>query len=70
MFLVEIGDNTTVSVNVGFITHDYSIHSLDPELINLFGKITVGKNCFIGDRSILMYGSRLQITLLLRLEAL
>lgn len=55
-FLIEIGDNTTVSVDVLFLTHDYSIHNLNPELINLFGKITVGKNCFIGARSILMYG--------------
>jgi acetyltransferase-like isoleucine patch superfamily enzyme len=55
-FLIEIGDNTTISIDVCFLTHDYSIHNLNPELINLFGKITIGRNCFVGARSILMYG--------------
>lgn len=54
--LVSIGNKTTVSTEVAFVTHDYSIHNLSPELINLFGKIEIGDNCFIGERSIIMYG--------------
>lgn len=54
--LIEIGDYVTISVDVSFITHDYSIRNLSENFINLFGKIKIGKNCFIGERAILMYG--------------
>ena len=54
--LLEIGDKTTISVNVAFVTHDFSIRHLAEGMNNLFGKIVIGKNCFIGQNSILMYG--------------
>ena len=55
-FLIEIGDNVTISSEVIFVTHDNSIIKLDSGLPNLFGKITIGNNCFIGQRSTLLYG--------------
>lgn len=60
--LITIGDATTISSDVIFLTHDYSI-SKGLKLIdaNLNGKflrpIRVGKNCFIGMRSMLLPGT-------------
>lgn len=54
--LIEIGRGTTISVNVEFITHDNSISKVIPDTTDLFGKITIGNNCFIGESSIIMYG--------------
>lgn len=54
--LIEIGDDTTVSVDVAFVTHDFSVKNLSPNMNNLFGKIVIGNNCFIGRNSVLMYG--------------
>ena len=54
-FLVSIGDNTIVSFNCTFITHDGSIDLLrknyDPQIANsvfTIGEIKIGNNCFIG----------------------
>ena len=55
-FLIEIGDNVTISSEVVFVTHDNSIIKINPKMPNLFGKIRVGNNCFLGQRSTLMYG--------------
>ena len=55
-YLVEIGDNTTISNDVQLITHDASISKVLPDKTDLFGKIIIGKNCFVGARSIIMYG--------------
>ncbi len=60
--LIRIGDATTVSLDVVFLTHDYSVSKglkvLDPKLSGRFLKpITVGKNSFIGMRSILLPGT-------------
>lgn len=55
-FLIEIGDNVTIGDQVDFVTHDNSINKVSKEAINLFGKIIIGNNCFIGERSTLMYG--------------
>lgn len=58
-YLVTIGDNTTVSFDVVFVTHDASTRVIrhlpdgDPETV-VYGPITVGKNCFIGCRSIIL----------------
>lgn len=54
--LIEIGDYTTVSANVTFITHDNSICKVLKGYSDLFGKIVIGKNCFIGSNAIVMYG--------------
>ena len=55
-YLIEIGDNVTISDHVSFVTHDNSISKPLPGSGNLFGKIVIGNNCFIGAHSILMYG--------------
>lgn len=39
-----------------FVTHDNSISKVLPNTTDLFGKITIGSNCFIGARSVIMYG--------------
>lgn len=55
-WLITIGDNTIVSTDVEFVTHDYSISRVFPDKSNLYGRITIGNNCFVGARSVLMYG--------------
>lgn len=54
--LIQIGCNSTIGGNVEFVTHDNSISKVLPDTTDLFGKITVGNNCFIGARSVIMYG--------------
>ena len=48
-----------ISSNVSFVTHDHSINKVIPEKSNLFGKIIIGNNCFIGQGSTLLYGVEL-----------
>lgn len=55
-YLVEIGDNTTVSTDVSFVTHDNCAKLLFPGKSDFFGKIVIGNNCFIGEKSIILYG--------------
>lgn len=55
-FLVEMGDNVTIAGEVLLLTHDNSISKPLPETTDLFGKITIGNNCFIGTRSLIMPG--------------
>ena len=55
-FLIEIGNNVTISSEVVFVTHDNSIIKVDGTMYNLFGKVKIGDNCFLGQRSLLMYG--------------
>ena len=62
--LISIGDATTISSDVVFLTHDYSISKglkmIDPELNGRFLKpIRVGSNCFIGMRSMILPGTTL-----------
>lgn len=54
--LISIGENTTVAGNVEFVTHDNSISKVIPNATDLYGEIRIGNNCFIGARSVLMYG--------------
>lgn len=55
-YLITIGDNTTVSFDVAFVTHDAATRVLrnlpngNKETV-LYGEIIVGKNCFIGCRT-------------------
>jgi acetyltransferase-like isoleucine patch superfamily enzyme len=58
-FLIEIGNNVTVGHHVDFVTHDNSISKIDSSCPNLYGKIKIGNNCFIGERAALMYGVEL-----------
>jgi len=55
-YLISIGDNVTISSDVVFVTHDNSIIKLNPNTSNLFGLIKIGNNCFLGQRSTIMYG--------------
>lgn len=54
--MLNIGDNVTVSTEVTFVTHDHSIYHLRHKGGDLFGKIQIGNNCFIGERAVIMYG--------------
>lgn len=60
--MITIGDATTISTDVVFLTHDYSISKglklIDSKLSGRFLKpIRIGSNCFIGMRSILLPGT-------------
>jgi len=57
-FLIEIGDNVTITQDVFFITHDGGVGLLREEFpgINNFGRIKVGNNVFIGARSLILPG--------------
>lgn len=58
-WLIEIGDNVTISTEVSFVTHDNSIIKIDKSCPNLYGKIKIGNNCFIGQRALILYGVEL-----------
>lgn len=58
-WLVEIGDNVTISGNVKFVTHDNSVAKLNVGGADVFGQIKIGNNCFIGQNALLMYGVEL-----------
>lgn len=62
-YLITIGDNTTISFDVVFCTHDGATRVLRNLATNekekqtvIYGKINIGKNCFVGCRSIIMPG--------------
>lgn len=46
----------TISHSVDFITHDNSVCKIYGTYNDIYGRITVGDNCFIGAHSVLMYG--------------
>lgn len=58
-YLVEIGDNTSFSGGVKISTHDGSIArlyymGLTEKKYDSFGKVKIGKNCFIGMNSLIL----------------
>ena len=55
-FLIEIGNNVTISTNVSFVTHDNCIKLLYPKKSDLFGRIKICDDCFIGENSTILYG--------------
>lgn len=55
-YLISIGKNVTISTNVSFITHDNSAEKLRCGVSDLFGRIKVGDNCFIGANSTILLG--------------
>lgn len=57
--LVEVKDDCIVSSGISFITHDHCINKVTNKGSNLFGKIVIGNNCFLGQRSLIMYGVQL-----------
>jgi acetyltransferase-like isoleucine patch superfamily enzyme len=65
-YLIEIGDDTTVSFDVAFVNHDGGTRVLRKLATNekekqtvLYGKIVIGKNCFIGCRSTILPGVKI-----------
>ena len=58
-YLISIGDDTTISFDVAFVTHDAATRVIrnlpdgDPETV-IYGPIKIGKNCFIGCRSVIL----------------
>ena len=60
-YLITIGDDTTISFDCAFVTHDAATRVIrnlpgqNPETV-IYGPITVGRNCFIGCRSVILPG--------------
>ena len=54
--LVRIGNNVTISGDVELVTHDNSISKVINNATDLFGRIEIGNNCFVGTRAIILYG--------------
>ena len=60
-YLITIGDDTTISFDCAFITHDAATRVIrnlpgqNPETV-IYKPITVGKNCFIGCRTVILPG--------------
>lgn len=57
-FLIEIGNNVTITRGVSFVNHDGGCAVFRDEYpsLNRYGKIKIGSNVFIGINSILMPG--------------
>lgn len=58
-FLVEIGENVTISGSVKLLTHDNCISKVIPGTTDMFGPIKIGNNCFLGAGSTILYGVEL-----------
>jgi acetyltransferase-like isoleucine patch superfamily enzyme len=60
-YLVEIGDDVTIASGTVFITHDGAIIRFKADFPDedIFGKITVGNNVFIGDNCMLLPNTRI-----------
>lgn len=59
-YLIEIGDRTKITANCTFINHDgamYTIRSMEKyKDARNFGRIKIGKNCFIGNNCTILPG--------------
>ena len=55
-FLISIGDDVTISNNVSLITHDASVSHYIDNATDVFGKIKIGNNCFIGMNTTILPG--------------
>lgn len=55
-YLIEIGKNVTLSHDVDFVTHDNSVCKIFGVYNDIYGKIKIGDNCFLGAHSVIMYG--------------
>ena len=59
-YLIEIGDRTKITANCTFINHDgamYVIRSMEKYAdARNFGRIKIGKNCFIGNNCTILPG--------------
>ena len=61
-YLVSVGDDTLISSDVAFYTHDGAAWVLrgDDPTINRFKRIAIGNRCFIGARTILLPGAEVR----------
>lgn len=61
--LLDVGDNTIMSGNVVILTHDGAVHSTAydeiPDINGYYGRISIGRNCFIGFGTIIMPNVRI-----------
>lgn len=57
--LLEIKDDVVISTDVMFVLHDFSASRVVKGTSNMFGKIIIGNNSFIGARAVIMYGVEL-----------
>lgn len=57
-FLIEIGNNVTITRGVAFVNHDGGVALFRDEYsgLNSYGKIKVGSNVFIGINTIILPG--------------
>lgn len=55
-YLLEFGDNITISTGVKFTTHDNSAVKIIPNSTDLFGRIKIGDDCFIGQNALFLPG--------------
>ena len=63
-YLIKIGDNVRFSSDCKIVTHDGAVHVLRNQITewkdaDLFGKVTIGNNVFIGMSSILLPGTEI-----------
>lgn len=60
-FLIEIGDNVTITRGVSFVNHDGGVALFRKQYpgLNVYGKIKVGNNVFIGINSIILPGVKI-----------
>ena len=62
-YLISIGDDSLVSLRVTFINHDGSINVLrnlkNDHTMDIIKPIKIGKNCFIGAESLILYGTNI-----------
>jgi acetyltransferase-like isoleucine patch superfamily enzyme len=59
-YLIEVGNNVTITDGVVFLTHDGGVGLFRREYpgINIFGRIKIGNNVFIGAGAILLLNIR------------
>ena len=55
-YLVSIGDNVMIAAGVRFATHDASACYYIPGASDLYGRIHIGDNCFIGMDALILPG--------------
>lgn len=61
-YFITIGNNTRISVDVTFLTHDggtWVLNNAEKTDYPKFGKISVGDNCFIGCKVIILPNVRI-----------
>ena len=55
-YLISLGNNVTIATGVRLITHDNSISKPLPEFTDIFGRITICDNVFVGAFSTVLCG--------------